>query len=148
MFWFSFLGFFCRCWVFRVFLNYPVNADPVCSTVASSLQPLALFFPPLFPMLSGWVQSQQRLQTLWGRDLHRLQHNKAQTFAGDQNCAKVEAAVMAWGPKGHQQLPNPNSSDLLYRSGARCLSVVSARCQAGLSPPVLEKVWRCSVLHQ
>lgn len=50
-----FWGFFVVVGFSGFFLNYPVNVDPVCSTVASSLQHLAPFFPPLFPMLSSWV---------------------------------------------------------------------------------------------
>lgn len=106
VFWFlPCFGFAWLVWGFFVVFNCCVNADLVCSAVASSLWSLPSFFPPLLPTLSCWVQSQQRLWTLQRRDSCRPQHNKVKIFAGDQNCAEVEAKVIAWGLNSHQQLP-------------------------------------------
>jgi len=76
-------------------LHCCVNVDPAYSAVASTLRSLPPFFRSLLPTLSCRVQSQQILQTLQCRDLCRWQHNKVQIFAGDQNCAEVEAEVVA-----------------------------------------------------
>ena len=106
-------------WVF--FFKYHVNADPVCSAIASSLQLLPPFFPSSasHALLLGPVTT-ETADALGQGFTHRLQHDEAQTFAGDQNCAKVEAEVMAGGLNGHQQLPTAQNKILqLSRAGAR-----------------------------